>query len=167
MRNGPATSADPYATQTNSDVIVSQSTDFGRTWSDATAIARPGDQWMPWGAFDTHGLLRVGTFDRAADPLNHVYDYSLATETAPGAVTFGVSAVTTVRSDPTKHDAWFAATLNPAFPSATSFIGDYSNIAVFPDGSGIAAYWTDLRNDATFAGAIRGHGEDGYFAKAH
>jgi len=165
MRNGPATSPDPYATQTNSDVIVSQSVDYGRSWSAPVAIARPGDQWMPWGAYDTHGLLRAGTFDRAADPLNHLYDYSLATETAPGALAFGVSRVTTVRSDPTRNDAWFVATLNPAFPSATSFIGDYSNIAVFPDGSGIASYWTDLRNDAIFAGANRGHGEDGYFAK--
>ena len=164
MRNGAATDPDPYKTQTNSDVIVSQSFDYGRTWSAATAVARQGDQWMPWGAYDTRGLLRIGTFDRAGDPMNHTYDYSLGTETAASSLAFTFAAVSTVRSDPTRGNRWFAATLNPAFPFATSFIGDYSNIAVFPNGSGVASYWTDLRNDATF-GTRTGHGEDGYFAK--
>jgi hypothetical protein len=42
-------------------------------------------------------------------------------------------------------------------------LGDYSNIAATADG-GVVAYWTDMRNDATFAGAT-GHGEDAFFAK--
>jgi hypothetical protein len=33
-----------------------------------------------------------------------------------------------------------------------------------PDGSGVVAYWTDMRNDVTFAGRT-GHGEDAFFAK--
>ena len=53
--------------------------------------------------------------------------------------------------------------MNPAFPSATAFLGDYSNIAATADG-GVVAYWTDMRNDATFAGRT-GHGEDAFFAK--
>jgi len=53
--------------------------------------------------------------------------------------------------------------VNAAFPAATAFLGDYSNIAATP-GGGVVAYWTDMRNDATFAGAT-GHGEDAYFAK--
>ena len=88
----------------------------------------------------------------------------LGTETAAGALAFTFAAVSTVRSDPTRGNRWFAATLNPAFPFTTSFIGDYNNIAVFPNGSGVASYWTDLRNDATF-GTRTGHGEDGYSAK--
>jgi hypothetical protein len=165
MRDGPATDPDPYKAQTNSDVIVSQSFDYGRTWSAAVPIARAGDQWMPWGEYDTNGLLRIGTFDRGLDPLNHTYDYSLATETAPASLAFAVAPVTTVRSDPTRDDRWFSGTtLNPAFPHPTSFIGDYSNIAIMPDGSGVVSYWTDLRNPASFAGRT-GHGEDAYFAK--
>ena len=53
--------------------------------------------------------------------------------------------------------------MNPRFPSTTAFLGDYSNIAATADGH-VVAYWTDMRNDATFAGAT-GHGEDAYFAK--
>jgi hypothetical protein len=164
MRDGPATDQDPYATETNSDVIVSQSFDYGRTWSTPpTAIALDGDQWMPWGAYDPNGLLRIGTFDRSGDTANHTYNYSLATETAPGSLAFDVAPVTTERSQPTRDDRWFAATLNDAFPFATSFIGDYSNIAVFSDGS-VASYWTDLRNTVSFGGRS-GHGEDAYFAR--
>ena len=164
VRNGPATDPDPYKTQTNSDVIISQSFDYGRTWSAPVAIPLSGDQWMPWGAYDTVGLLRVGTFDRSTDSLNHMYDYSLATELSKGSLTFAVSPVTTVKSDPTRDNRWFAATLNPAFPFATSFIGDYSNIAIYPGGGGVASYWTDLRNPVTFAGRT-GHGQDAYFAR--
>ena len=67
-------------------------------------------------------------------------------------------------SDPTTGDRWFAATLNASFPFATSFIGDYSNIAALPSG-GVAGYWTDLREQACF-GSRCGHGEDAFFATA-
>ena len=163
VRNGAATDPDPYKTQTNSDVVVSQSFDYGRTWGSPVALARDGDQWMPWGAYDTSGRLRIGTFDRSVDAANHKYAYSLATETAPGALTFTTAQVTTVNSDPTTGDRWFAGNVNAAFPFATSFLGDYSNIAATASG-GVVAYWTDLRNDVTF-GTRTGHGEDAYFAK--
>ena len=165
MRNGPATSPDPYSTTTNSDVIVSQSFDAGATWSAPAAVALPGDQFMPWGAYDSTGKLRIGTFDRSVDPANHLYGYSVLTETTAGSLAFGApNVVSTVNSDPTTGDRWFAATVNPAFPFATLFLGDYSNIAATADGH-VLAYWTDMRNDATFAGRT-GHGEDAYFAVA-
>jgi hypothetical protein len=151
---------DPYGLPTNSDVIVSESFDGGATWSGPTAYEIPGDQFMPWGAFDSSGTLHVGTFDRSYDPNNHMYGYTLLTGT-PGSYT--PTEVTTELSDPTTGDRWFAGTLNDAFPYATSFLGDYSNIAVVPGTSDVAAYWTDMRNDATFGGRT-GHGEDGYFA---
>jgi hypothetical protein len=156
----PGTS--PYETATNSDVIVSQSFDRGHTWSAPTALPLPGDQFMPWGAYDTTGKLRIGTFDRSVDPANHLYAYSVATETAPGSLTFTTAPVTTVLSDPTQGDRWFARTVNPAFQNATAFLGDYSNIAAVPDGS-VVSYWTDLRNQACFGGVCRS-GEDAYFA---
>jgi len=60
-------------------------------------------------------------------------------------------AGTTALSNPTSGNRWFAATLNPSFPSATTFLGDYPNIAAIPGGN-VAAYWTDLRETACFAG---------------
>jgi hypothetical protein len=163
MRNStiPAP-ANPYVAKTNSDVIVSQSFDRGQTWSTPTALALPGDQFMPWGAYDTSGRLRIGTFDRQYDAANHKYDYSVATETGSGTLAFTTSKVSTVSSDPTTGDRWFAPTVNPSLPFATSFIGDYSNIAALPSG-GVAAYWTDLREPACF-GSRCGHGEDAFYA---
>jgi hypothetical protein len=163
MRNSvtPAPS-DPYSAVTNSDVIVSESVDYGRSWSAPTAVALKGDQFMPWGAFDGSGTLRIGTFDRSGDPANHLYDYSLLTQTGPASFS-PPSVVSTVQSDPTMGDRWFAATLNQAFPFATTFLGDYSNIAVVPGTTHVVAYWTDMREQACFAGRC-GHGEDAYFA---
>lgn len=166
MRNGvtPAPS-DPYVAKTNSDVIVSQSFDRGLTWSAPTSLALPGDQFMPWGAYDSNGHLRIGTFDRSVDAANHMYGYSLATETGHGTLAFGAPVlVSNALSDPTTGDRWFAQTVNATFPFATAFLGDYSNIAATADGH-VVAYWTDMRNNATFAGRT-GHGEDAYFAKA-
>ena len=157
---------DPYSATTNSDVVVSESTDGGATWSGPTAIVLPGDQFMPWAVFDGSGSLRIGFFDRSYDGANHEYGYTLATETSPGV--FSTSQVTTVLSDPTSHDRWFARTLNASFPRATAFLGDYSNIAAIPGtSSGIVAYWTDMRLENCWpAGLGCGrHGEDAFFAK--
>ncbi|HKA48133.1 MAG TPA: sialidase family protein [Candidatus Dormibacteraeota bacterium] len=155
---------DPYKAMTNSDIIVSQSFDRGRTWSSPAALALAGDQFMPWGAYDTSGKLRIGFFDRSVDPANHKYGYTLATERTGGSLSFTKAVISTVDSDPTTGDRWFARNVNPAFPHATAFLGDYSNIAATADG-GVVAYWTDMRNDATFAGITR-KGEDAFFARA-
>jgi hypothetical protein len=165
MRNStlPAPS-DPYKATTNSDVIVSQSFDNGATWSAPTAITLRGDQFQPWSAYDADGLLRTGTFDRSADPNNHLYNYSLSTETSPGSLSFTTAPISTAQSDPTTGDLWFARTVNASFPFATAFLGDYSNIAVVPGTTTVVSYWTDMRNDASFAGRTA-HGEDAYFAK--
>jgi hypothetical protein len=145
-------------------VIVSQSFDRGRSWSTPTSLTLDGDQFQPWGAYDSDGLLRIGLFDRQYDAANHTYGYSLATESGSGSLSFGVSQVTTAQSDPTKGNRWFAATLDPDFRFATAFLGDYSNIAAIPSG-GVVAYWTDLREEACF-GARCGHGQDAFFAAA-
>ena len=154
----------PYTAVTNSDVMVSQSFDRGRTWSAPVALTRTGDQFQPWGAYDSSGFLRIGLFDRFYDTLNHQYGYSLATETGVGALAFTTTQLTTALSEPTKDNRWFATTLNPTFPFATTFIGDFSNIAARPSG-GIVAYWTDLRLQACF-GTRCGHGQDAFFAAA-
>jgi hypothetical protein len=165
MRNStlPAPS-DAYSATTNSDIIVSQSFNSGLTWSAPAAIALTGDQFQPWSVYDTSGRLRIGFFDRSVDSTNHMYAYSLATETSPRSLNFASAPVSTVNSDPTTGDRWFRRTVNAGFPNATAFLGDYSNIAARPDG-GVVAYWTDLRNDVTFAGLTL-KGEDAYFAAA-
>src|SRR5207245_2491902 len=103
MRNStlPAP-AYPYSATTNSDVIVSQSFDGGQTWSAATSLVSPGDQFMPWGAYDSGGKLRIGYFDRSYDPANHAFGYTLATEAAPGSLSFTTKQLTTTLSDPTQ-----------------------------------------------------------------
>jgi hypothetical protein len=158
MRNStlPAP-ADPYSAQTNSDVGVSQSWDGGQTWSTAQALALPGDQFMPWGAYDSNGLLHIGFFDRSYDPANHFYGYTLATETGPGSLSFSMAQVTTAYSDPTQGTRWFSGGV-PNY--ATTFLGDYSNIATGPNGT--VAFWTDLREPVTF-GTRTGTGENAYF----
>ncbi len=166
MRNGAATSSNPYLTTTNSDIGVSQSFDGGVTWSTTpTIITAPGDQFMPWGAYDTSGKLRIGYFDRQYDPANRMYGYTVATETAPGSLTFTTTQVTTTLSDPTTGDRWFSGrTPNAGFPHPTSFLGDYSGIAATPSG-GVATLWTDMRNTACFT--VRcGSGEDTFYGTA-
>jgi hypothetical protein len=165
MRNSPVPApTNPYVATTNSDVVVSQSFDRGRTWSAPVALTVAGDQFMPWGVYDKNGLLRVGLFDREYDGANHRYGYTLATEAAAGTLVFNTSQLTTTLSDPTSGDRWFAATLNANFPFATTFLGDYSNIAALPSG-GVVAYWTDMRQVACF-GTRCGHGQDAFFAAA-
>jgi BNR repeat protein/BNR/Asp-box repeat protein len=167
MRNStlPART-DPYSATTNSDIVVSESSDGGATWSAPTPITLPGDQFMPWAVFDGSGTLRIGFFDRSHDAANHLYGYTLATETSPGV--FSNAQVTTALSDPTSHDRWFARSVDSGFPQATAFLGDYSNIAAIPGtSSGIVAYWTDMRVENCWpAGLGCGrHGEDAFFAK--
>ena len=167
MRNStvPLPDLNPYDVTTNSDVVVSQSFDGGRSWSAAIAFTIPNDQFMPWGAYDSRGLLRIGYFDRSYDAANHKFGYSLATETAAGSLTFISEQLTTQLSDPTTGDLWFSFfPVNPGFPHATFFLGDYSGIAAGPNG-GVVAFWTDLRNVATFAGRSR-FGEDAFFASS-
>jgi hypothetical protein len=166
MRNSPRPSnPDPYKATTNSDIVVSQSTDGGKSWSEPKALQRPGDQFMPWGAYDALGRLRIGAFDRSYTPYNHKYGYTLWTEGSPGSRSFGSRQLTTVLSQPTRDDNWFLyPPVNSAFPHPTTFMGDYSNIAAKP-GGGVVAYWTDMRNTACWFGHCASD-QDAYFASS-
>ncbi len=168
MRNNPSqggpspTQLDPYQVKTNADIIVIQSFDGGQTWSSPTAIQLLNDQFMPWAAYDNSGRLQIGFFDRSYDPANHEYGYTLASERSKGQLDFTFQQVTTTLSDPTQGDFHFGVTVNPAFPNAARFLGDYSGIATVP-GLRVAALWTDLRNSVTF-GTSTGYGQDAYFS---
>jgi hypothetical protein len=155
-------SSNPYAAVTNSDVVVSQSTDGGVTWSTPMALKVANDQFQPWGAYDKNGLLHIGYFDRSYDPANHKYGYTVATETAYESLSFTTAQITTALSDPTRDDRWFSGrTPNSSFPHPSSFLGDYSGIAASPSGS-VVSLWTDMRNNTCF-GVRCGAGEDAFF----
>jgi hypothetical protein len=162
MRNStlPAPN-NPYTAKTNSDVVVSQSSDGGATWSAPVAIQAAGDQFMPWAAYDASGKLRIGYFDRSYDPANHKFGYTLATETTAGSLSFSFTQVTSALSDPTQGDRWFAGrTPNSAYPHPTTFLGDYSGIAA--GSSGVVSLWTDMRTPVCFT--VRcGSSEDAFF----
>lgn len=163
MRNStlPA-NPDPFQAKTNSDIVVSQSTDGGATWSAPTALAAPGDQFMPWGAYDTNGKLRIGYFDRSYDPANHKFGFTLATETSVGSLSFSTAQVTDTLSDPTQGTRWFSGGVPN---NATTFLGDYSGIAATP-GGGVVSLWTDERATGVCfpTGGRCGTGENAYVA---
>ena len=160
-RNG-GTRAITVLNETNSDVIVSQSANGGRTWSAPAAIAARGDQFMPWASYGGDGRLRVGYFDRSYDPANHKFGYTLAAEKRAGTLAFTTAQLTTALSDPTRDDRWFSGrTPNAAFPHPTSFLNDYNGI---DNTQGFtAALWTDLRNTVYFTERC-GHDEDAMYA---
>ena len=89
---------------------------------------------MPWGSYDTAGRLRIGYFDRSYDAANHKFGYSLAADKTAGSLAFTSAQLTTQLSDPTMGDLWFSfIPVDPNFPRATSFLGDYSGIAADPE----------------------------------
>jgi len=130
-----------------------------------TAIPKPGDQFMPWGAYDTSEKLRIGYFDRSYDSANQKFGYTLATETSAGSLDFTFAQLTTSLSDPTKGDRWFSrVTVNSNFPHPTTFLGDYSGITRTESGD-VVALWTDFRLRVCFSTRC-GWGEDAFFAAA-
>ena len=157
MRNSPSAGGndfqngvfqDPYATATNSDVMMSQSFDGGLTWSAAAPVRAntTGDQFFSSAAFLSDGRLVVGMMDRSADPANDAYTYTLSLLKAGSWTTQNVSGAA---SDPTKNNRWFTGGLVfPGFPYPSSFIGDYTTIAA--SGTTVHPLWTDLRNPTTF-----------------
>lgn len=154
--------SDPYQAVTNSDIVVSQSSDGGQTWSLPIAISETNDQLMPWAAYDVTGRLHIGYLDRAYDPANHAYGYTLASETAPGNLKFTLSQLTTALSDPTQGALPGPfPTVNPSFPHPAPGIGDYTAVAVTP--TAVVALWTDMRNARCTSNGC-GSIEDAFFA---
>ena len=139
-----AENLDPGATA-RTNIMVSTSVDGGATWSvPALVKSSRSDQIFPWAAVGQDGKARVGYVDRArsAPGQSCVYGYTLATANDLAATSFTTKRIDTGVSVASEA-RWFTN-----FPVTgnfqTRFIGDYTNIAMLPDGS-VWASWTDMR----------------------
>ncbi|MDP9246423.1 MAG: hypothetical protein M3O64_07190 [Chloroflexota bacterium] len=132
------------------DIVVSESSDFGATWSDATATKATGPALMPAGtetyfepsvAITTGGKVVVST-----------YRANTTTHAAVGDGTFGYGYL--VKPPLGVFGVYFGASdsqRNPspqANASQAGFLGDYSSVAA---GAGEVVYmtWSDTRNSTS------------------
>lgn len=124
---------------TNGDVLLSRSSDGGRTWSSPQKInteVGAHDQFFPWVAVGGDGSVHVGFYDRqfvaGGDPADDTHlDYAYV-RSLDGGVTFSATQkVTTQASDP-----------NTQFDGL--FIGDYTAVAADEAGNAYLS-WTDNR----------------------
>ena len=131
------------ATNTNVDVFVARSTDGGNRWSRPVPVSSArGDQFYPWASVGPDGTLNVSFMDRSYDPANSKYGITLARGARPFQ-SFQARRVDTGLSDP-NHARWFSSATN----GKTTFLGDYTGLAVGADG--IAhPIWTDMRRAVT------------------
>ena len=129
------------ATDTNTDVFIASSTDRGATWSSPQQIALPGDQFYPWGAVGPDGTLNVSFMDRSYDSANSKYGITLVRVPRHGGTT--LRRVDSGLSDP-NHARWFSS----ATGGKTTFLGDYTGLAIGSDGIAHPV-WTDMRRVVT------------------
>lgn len=139
------------AADTNTDVFIASSSDGGATWSSPQQIARPGDQFYPWGAVGPDGTLNVSFLDRSYDLANSKYGVTLARVPIRGRAS--LQRVDTGLSDP-NHARWFSSRTG----GKTTFLGDYTGLAVGSDGVAHPV-WTDMRRVVTVE-SITGTNED-------
>ncbi len=132
-RNGGLT-GDYRTVTTNVDVFVSRSDNGGSTWTSPLpalpAALSQNDQFYPWSAVDTSGVLRVSFMDRSYDPSNIQYGYTLTSSTNHGSF-FTSTRVDTGLSNP--NDSRFFTNVGQT-NGKTKFIGDYNGLAIGPDG---------------------------------
>jgi hypothetical protein len=145
----------------NNDILLSVSTDGGRTWSaaktgpaGATPVSSEGsqlaDQWWQWAATNAQGSLAVSYYDRK---------YGSDTSTGDNDVTLAASGDDErARTGLDESDFSYTRVTSASTPSPTQFpdmanghgvfMGDYSGLAV----SGDNAYpmWADARNIEQF-----------------
>lgn len=116
-------------------VLVTSSTNHGKTWSMPVPVAPNSDthdQFFPWLNVDSKGNVGVTWLDRRNDSSNINYE-AFATWSSNGGHSFKTNVqIADTASDP----------FNDGFDSG--FMGDYSGNAWF--GNKLFASWTDTRN---------------------
>src|SRR6266571_6514702 len=126
---------------TDTDVLVVSSANGGATWSmPVTLSPTNNDQFYPWAAVSSTGVLKVAFKDRSYDPSNIMYGETLATSTNHG-VSFTSMRVDTGLSNP-NDSRWF--TNGGTTNGKATFIGDYEGLAVGSNGVS-HPIWTDMR----------------------
>ncbi len=143
-RNGHLT-GDFTTVTTNTDVFTVASADGGSTWGSVTPVLRErkanNDQFYPWAAVSSTGVLKVAFKDRSYDRNNIKYGETLATSTN-GGTSFSSVRVDSGLSNP-NDSRWF--TNGGATNGKATFIGDYENLAIGSDGVS-HPIWTDMRS---------------------
>jgi len=128
------------SSNTNTDVFTVSSPN-GVNWSPPRAISvASNDQFYPWGAVAFDGTLNVSFMDRSYDAANVKYGITLVRQHGSRLRS---QRVDNELSDP-NHARWFSS----ATGGKTTFLGDYTGLAV--DGNGVAhPVWTDMRRVVT------------------
>jgi hypothetical protein len=147
-REGVAVCASPCTFQTvttATDVFVVSSTNGGTNWNTPVPVPSGGssdnDQFYPWAAVSSTGILKVAFKDRSYDPDNIKYGETLATSTN-GGVSFRAVRVDNGLSNP-NDSRWF--TNGGTTNGKTTFLGDYEGLTI--DSNGIShPIWTDMRS---------------------
>jgi len=147
-------------TTARTNIMLTTSADRGVTWSKPTLVksSPSDDQIFPWAAVGSDGKVRVGFVDRArtAPPgQSCVYGYTLATARDLAATAFTSKRLDTGVS--VASDARWFTNFSVTGTYQTRFIGDYTNIAIGPDGS-VWGTWTDMRDTVDVFGRT-GHTE--------
>jgi hypothetical protein len=144
-RNGGLTGSFTTVT-TNTDVFVVASSNGGSTWTSPVQVPGGGgsknDQFYPWAAVSSTGVLRVAFKDRSYDPNSIQYGETLATSTDKGA-TFTSNRVDSGLSNP-NDSRWF--TNGGTTNGKATFIGDYEGLAIGSNGIS-HPLWTDMREN--------------------
>ena len=153
-----AENLDPAATA-RTNIMVTTSVNGGASWSSPALVqSSRDDQIFPWAAVGPDGKVRIGYVDRArTGPRGEtcVYGYSLATANDLAATAFATKSLDTGTS--VASDARWFTNFSVTGNFNTRFIGDYTNIAIAPDGS-VWATWTDMRDTVNVFGRT-GHTE--------
>ena len=127
----------------NYDVVVSESTDGGATWSDragkGTVLTTPGAYFQPSITVSSGGTTVVSTYH--ANTAQHT--------SAVGDGTFGYGFLEKTAGAFGPYTKASDSQTNPS-PQANAaqrgFLGDYSSVAAAPSGDVVYMVWSDTRN---------------------
>ena len=146
----------------DTDVYTVRSTDGGATWGPRTVLEDlPGHGWFPWADHRADGSLAVAwdqdTTAAPADTFRHVLKVGAAPSTALGPAENIDVSVTHWAGQYVPQSGWPAPcgpagysdppVANAAGKDCNAFHGDYTGLAVGPDGS-INVVWTGLNRRA-------------------
>ncbi len=141
-RNGKLT-GDFNTVETNTDVFTVTSNNGGVTWSGPNPLGKgvrsQNDQFFPWAAVGSNGVLKVRFADRSYDRDNVKYGQTLAL--SKDGKSFSLTRVDTGLSNP-NDSRWFTA--GGQTQGKATFIGDYDGLAIGSDGVA-HPLWTDMR----------------------